>query len=290
MCEVSNLFGYVTIFKDELLVREFNEYKAVYCGLCKSLGKEYGVLSRAILSYDCTFYALFLLALKGDCPGYEKKMCRCNPLKKCTYVKEGKDTLSKASALSVSSVYFKIVDNISDSKGIKKLLFRLIKPIVKRWSKKAKEKYPYIYKAVEDMSLAQSNAESNPDCHLDMSAEPTANMLKTILSAEGRNNSEKLVLGNLGYHLGRWIYLMDAVDDYEDDLKNGNFNPFKSYKGDNIKDYFNQVLNQSLAETYNSWNLVDVTLYGGIIDNILLKGLGEKQKAVLFSEEKRNGK
>ena len=61
MCEVSDLFGYVTVYKDELLVREFNEYKAVYCGLCKSLGKEYGVLSRVILSYDCTFYALFLL-------------------------------------------------------------------------------------------------------------------------------------------------------------------------------------------------------------------------------------
>ena len=112
MCEVSSLFGYVTVYKDELLVREFNEYKAVYCGLCKSLGKEYGVLSRAILSYDCTFYALFLLALKGNCPGYEQKMCRCNPLKKCTYIKEGADSLSKAGALSVCSVYFKIIDKI----------------------------------------------------------------------------------------------------------------------------------------------------------------------------------
>ena len=290
MCEVSDLFGYVTVYKDELLVREFNEYKAVYCGLCKSLGKEYGVLSRAILSYDCTFYALFLLALKGSCPGYERKMCRCNPLKKCTYIKEGEDSLSKASALSVCSVYFKIEDNIKDSKGIKRLVYRLVKPIVKRWSKKAKKKFPQIYKAVLEMSLAQTKAESDPDCHLDMAAEPTANMLKTILSCEGRDESERLVLGNLGYHLGRWIYLMDAADDYEDDVKSGNFNPFKNYKGDNKKDYFVQVLNQSLAQAYNSWNLVDVTLYGGIIDNILLKGLGEKQKAVLFSEEKRNGK
>ncbi|MGN1131357.1 MAG: DUF5685 family protein, partial [Ruminococcus sp.] len=229
-------------------------------------------------------------ALNGNCPGYEQKMCRCNPLKKCTYIKEGKDALSKAGALSVCSVYFKIIDNINDSKGIKKLVFRLVKPIVKRWSQKAKEKFPHIYKAVEDMSLSQTKAESNPDCHLDMAAEPTANMLKTVLSAEGRNDSERLVLGNLGYHLGRWIYLMDAADDYDEDVKSGNFNPFKNYNGDDIKDYCVQVLNQSLAQTYNSWNLVDVSLYGGIIDNILLKGLGEKQKAVLFSEEKRNGK
>ena len=49
------MFGYVTIYKDELLVREFNEYKSVYCGLCRTLGTEYSKLSRFILSYDCTF-------------------------------------------------------------------------------------------------------------------------------------------------------------------------------------------------------------------------------------------
>lgn len=113
------MFGYVTIYKDELLVREFNEYKSVYCGLCRTLGTEYSKLSRFILSYDCTFYALLLLSLNGECPGYEKKMCRCNPLKKCTYIKNGEDALSKASALSVVSVYFKIVDNISDSRVLR---------------------------------------------------------------------------------------------------------------------------------------------------------------------------
>ena len=109
-------------------------------------------MSRFILSYDCTFYALLLLSLNGECPGYEKKMCRCNPLKKCTYIKNGEDALSKASALSVVSVYFKIVDNISDSKGIKKLAYKFLKPIAKKWANKAKEKYPYIYSAVETMS------------------------------------------------------------------------------------------------------------------------------------------
>ena len=159
------MFGYVTIYKDELLVREFNEYKSVYCGLCRTLGTEYSKLSRFILSYDCTFYALLLLSLNGECPGYEKKMCRCNPLKKCTYIKNGEDALSKASALSVVSVYFKIVDNISDSKGIKKLAYKFLKPIAKKWANKAKEKYPYIYNAVETMSKEQFIVESKENQH-----------------------------------------------------------------------------------------------------------------------------
>ncbi len=284
------MFGYVTVFKDELLVREFNEYKAVYCSLCKTMGKEYSRLSRFILSYDCTFYAVLLLALSGKCPGYEKKMCSCNPLKKCSYIKFGEEALSKAAALSVISAYFKVIDNISDTKGIKKFLYKMVKPVFKKWCKRAKLKYPYIFNALADMSREQFKAENSENCHIDLAAEPTANMLKSILSVEGRTEKEKKILSSLGYSLGRWIYLIDAIDDYEDDKNKGNFNPFLKYNGEeNLRDYSSQVLNQCLAGAYNSWNLLDVSQYFGIIDNILLKGLAAKQRTVLFSEEKRNG-
>ena len=287
------MFGYVTIYKDELLVREFNEYKSVYCGLCRTLGTEYSKLSRFILSYDCTFYALLLLSLNGECPGYEKKMCRCNPLKKGTYIKNGEDALSKASALSVVSVYFKIVDNISDSKGIKKLAYKFLKPIAKKWANKAKEKYPYIYNAVETMSKEQFIVESMDNVQLDMSADPTAKMLRTVLSYEEQDKSRKLILETMGYNLGRWIYLMDAADDLEEDREKNNYNPFllMDYNGEkNFKNYISQILNQSLAQAYNAFELLDITLYKGIIDNILLKGLAQKQRTVLFSEEKNGNK
>lgn len=289
------MFGYVTVQKDELLVREFNEYKSIYCGLCRTLGKEYSLLSRFILSYDCTFYALLLLSLEGQCPGYEKKTCRCNPLKKCTYIKNGETALSKAAALSVISVYFKIIDNISDSKGVKKLLYKILKPVSKRWAKKANIKYPYIYNAVKTMSQEQFQVESEDNVHLDMVADPTGKMLKTILSYGEKDRTRKLILETIGYNLGRWIYLMDAADDLEEDKEKGNYNPFllmdyNEDENENLRNYINQILNQSLAQAYNGWNLLDVTLYKGIIDNILLKGLANKQREVLFSEEKNGNK
>ncbi|MCH5300898.1 MAG: hypothetical protein J1E56_06215, partial [Ruminococcus sp.] len=109
------MFGYIKIHKEELLVREYEAYKSVYCGLCKRMGKEYSFLSRFILSYDSTFYAMFLMSQNYKCTGFERKRCACNPLKKCTFCKGGEEALSKASALSVILAYYKLVDDINDS-------------------------------------------------------------------------------------------------------------------------------------------------------------------------------
>ena len=70
---VSRMFGYVRPFKGEMLVKEYDAYKGVYCGLCKALGDHYGVLARFALSYDCTFYALLALNERGAALRAEKK-------------------------------------------------------------------------------------------------------------------------------------------------------------------------------------------------------------------------
>ncbi len=90
------MFGYITIDKGEMLVKDYEAYKAVYCSLCKQLGKEYSFLSRFILSYDCTFYAVMALALESECPGFSQGRCTFNPLKKCNYLKTQKKPLSMA--------------------------------------------------------------------------------------------------------------------------------------------------------------------------------------------------
>ena len=135
------MFGYLQIQKSELLVREYEAYKAVYCGLCKQMGKDYSFLTRFSLSYDCTFYAMLLMAVKRSCTGFKDGRCRFNPLKKCKYALSENDSYSKASAFSVISVYYKLKDDLSDSKFFKKLLVRLILPFFSHWHKKAIRKY-----------------------------------------------------------------------------------------------------------------------------------------------------
>ena len=54
------MFGYVTPFKSELKIREYNLFRAYYCGLCKTMGNEYNQLVRMGLNYDLSFLCRFL--------------------------------------------------------------------------------------------------------------------------------------------------------------------------------------------------------------------------------------
>ena len=207
------MFGYLQIDKAELKVREYEAYKSVYCGLCKQLGRDYSIFARFALSYDCTFYAITLMSLRRSCSGFKDGRCRFNPLKKCKYARCDDDCYSKAAALTVISVYYKLCDDISDSGFFKALAVRVIKPFFSHWRKKAAKRYPQLDIIVRDMLNSQIEVEQKDKPSLDESAHPTACMLAEIMKAEGGNESDARVLYECGYHLGRWVYLMDAADD-----------------------------------------------------------------------------
>ncbi len=275
------MFGYLTIQKSELLVREYEAYKSVYCGLCKQLGKDYSFLTRFTLSYDCTFYAMLLMSLKRSCSGFADGRCRFNPLKKCKFATDNSDCYSKASALSVISGYYKLIDNINDSGFFKRTGYRLLLPFFSRWRKKASKRYPYIDEIVSKMMTMQSDAEKSNSSSLDESAHPTGWMLANILEKEANDDMSKRVFYEFGYHLGRWIYLIDASDDYSKDKKTQNYNPFLNIESDDIIGLMTSSLNQSLARAYNAYNLIELTDFKGIFDNMLLYGFPSKQNTVI---------
>lgn len=274
------MFGYIKVEKGELLVREYEAYKSVYCALCKQLGKDYSIFARFILSYDCTFYGLLIMALDRSCDGFEQKRCVCNPLKKCTYCKTDSDCLSKAAALSVISSYYKILDDIQDSGFIKKTALKIVKPFFSHWRKKAEKRYPEIDLAVKTMLNKQFEAEKIENCLLDEACEPTAEMLATVLSLEGKDEKQQRILHQMGYGLGRFIYLADAVDDYKKDSEKGNFNPFNSIK-ENKFEIMKNNLSQALAMTFDAYNLLETVDFKGITDNIIIKGLPKVQEEIL---------
>ena len=275
------MFGYLQIQKSELLVREFEAYKAVYCGLCKQMGKDYSFLTRFSLSYDCTFYAMLLMSVKRSCKGFKDGRCKFNPLKKCKYALSENDSYSKASAFSVISVYYKLKDDISDSKFFKKLLVKLLLPFFSHWHKKAMKKYPEIEKYAFEMMQLQKQAETDTDISIDKSAHPTAYMLANVFALEAEDEMQKRVFYEFGYHLGRWIYLIDAADDYEKDKKSGNFNPFLKTNTENLETYMTAVLNQSLARAYDAYNLIEIKDFKGILDNMILLGFPTMQNKIV---------
>ena len=278
------MFGYLQIHKDELKVKEYEAYKSVYCGLCKQLGKDYGFMTRLILSYDCTFYAILLMSLKRSCTGFSDGRCKFNPLKKCKFADCKDNAYSKASALSVISAYYKVVDDIDDSGFFKRIALKIAKPFFGRRQKKAARRFPEIEIIVSEMMKNQKAAENDELVTIDKAANPTAKMISDLAALEGGNDLQKRVLSEFGYQIGRWVYLIDAADDYEKDKKSGNFNPF--IKADiNDKDYINSVLSQSLARAYDAYNLLDIIDFKPIIDNMMLYGFPNKQNAVLNNRQ-----
>lgn len=278
------MFGYLQIHKDELKVKEYEAYKSVYCGLCKQLGRDYGILTRLILSYDCTFYAILLMSLKRSCTGFSDGRCKFNPLKKCKFADCKDNAYSKASALSVISAYYKVVDDIDDSGFFKRIALKIAKPFFGRRQKKAARRFPEIEIIVSEMMKNQKAAENDELVTIDKAANPTAKMISDLAALEGGNDLQKRVLSEFGYQIGRWVYLIDAADDYEKDKKSGNFNPF--IKADiNDKDYINSVLSQSLARAYDAYNLLDIIDFKPIIDNMMLYGFPNIQNAVLNNRQ-----
>ena len=266
------MFGYIKADKPELKVKEYETYKAVYCSLCKQLGKSYGVLSRLTLSYDFTFLALLDMSLKGGCDGFVQKHCVFNPLKKCVYCKNTSG-LEFSSAAAMIMLYYKILDNIADEKGFKKVGFFILRPIFSKAHKKASQKYPDLENAISEY-IAEQNALEKADCkELDRICDPSARVLSKIFSLLSEDTSQKRVLERLGYCIGRYIYILDAACDLNEDKKNGAYNVFLFENTDNIKDRVSSQLYFCINEATKAFELLDIKKYKPILGNIIYSGL-----------------
>lgn len=288
------MFGYVRPYKPELLVKEYGQYKAIYCQLCRVLGDEYGVLARFALSYDCAFYAMLALSVTGSRVEEQKRRCVCNPLKACTYLPSPGEASKKAAALCVLLTYHKLRDDCEDEGFFASLGSRLLLPVVSPKAGRAARQYPGMAGIVEKAMESQRQAEEE-GAGVDRCAEPTANLLRELFGElAGCDSKQRPALESFGYFLGRWVYLMDAADDLAEDMRSGSFNPFIKRLGLEGKkeltqeerraadEACNEALNATAARLVLAANLIELGQFGPIIENVAQKGLAEVQREILF--------
>lgn len=282
------MFGYVRIYKPELKVAEYEHYQGIYCSLCKRLGKRYGLLARMTLSYDLTFLALFRMALDEQCAGFQKGHCLYHPLSKRVCCKENEHVSFSADAATLL-VYYKIKDNIADRSFLSSLSARFLLPFVALSRKKALKRQPELDDIIRKSIDKQTELEAERISSIDAAAEPFAELMSKLAQMSAKTEAEQLVLERFGYCLGRWIYLIDAVDDLEEDLVQGSYNPYilsrKLQKDDGkaireAKEYSLLTLNACLAECTAAYYLLPVHRFGGIVQNILEQGMPAMQKQV----------
>ena len=292
------MFGYIRPFQPNLRVCEWEAYRGAYCGLCRTLGKEYGWRFRLILSYDGAFIVMLSAALSDRTMCLEKKSCTCNPLKKCPYLCNADACLSYAAAVTVLLTRYKLLDDAEDEKGFARLKAKFFLWLMRKGWKKAKKGYPVLAQGLQDAMKKQQELETELGTSLDACSEPTGMMLCAIFREISTDATQRRILENMGYQFGRWAYLMDASDDLAEDIRTGKFNPlaikFSLHSGASenalraAREYANGVLNMDAAQINAAWALLKGTHYVGVLQNILTQGLAAAQKQVLEQKKQKN--
>lgn len=293
------MFGYIKPFKPELKLCEFDAYKAVYCGLCGELGRSFGFPARFTLSYDFTFISMLHFSLNGDTAQLSRGRCHVNPLKRTPCVKDA-DALRFGANLAAIMLYHKLQDNIADSGFFKRLAWYALNPFAAAARKKAAKSLPEADAIVRAYMQQQALVEAEHCASPDRAAEPTAEAMSKLLclipAEEKRDDKTSRILERLGYLLGRFIYLCDALDDLAADVKSGDYNPlalkFGIAKGNADKlpeasAFARDSLYMTIGEISKAYDLLNLHDFKPILNNIITLGLQNAAREIYEKPQKK---
>ena len=238
------MFGYVTPLKSELKVKEFEYFRSYYCGLCNEIKREYGNIPRFCLNYDLTFIAFLLDGLYNESLDLQAIKCLRHP-NKTIIISSKTNALNYCANLSILLFDYKLKDNIRDDKSIKSKFFELI--LSSSTKKSLLQLNNLSDKISNNLSLLASLEKSKSFTSIDEICHPFSDIMGCILSdfpymLEEDNDKIRSDLYYLGYFIGKWIYLIDALDDLKDDIITNSFNPYVViFNKDNLE-YENLIL------------------------------------------------
>lgn len=235
------MLGYVKIDKGELKVREYEVYCGYYCGICKSIGRRYGQLPRMALSYDAAFLAILLASIEDAPDAPLQEHCVVHPIKKKTMIYNR--AVDYAGDVMLLLAWYKLLD---DAKDENRFYAKATMVLLRSIYRDLRKQYPDLCKGIEE-NLAKLAALEQAKCDsIDQAADAFSQIMKIIFQEGVRTLYEADAVtiepehpakehadpqflietaGQIGWHLGKWIYLIDAVDDIEENLKNGSYNP-----------------------------------------------------------------
>ena len=318
------MFGYVVVNKPELKFREFDVYRAYYCGLCHSLSKRHGLSGQLTLSYDMTFLVILLSSLYEPEHNVTSKRCVVHPLRRQNIISS--EFTDYVADMNVILSYFKCLDDWHDDRSVLKLAYsKLLKKgsigknlnNVHATSDSTDDGSVAATQpsAVDDGSVAatQPNSDSNnqnsyftddsghlhisPDYSYKNKIEAISSLLDELGTREKMNETNVDVvaglfgkimhilfvpfddiyakgLGRMGFYLGKFIYIMDAFDDVEEDVKKGRYNVFSNcYTDPDFETHVKDMLTMMMAECSDAFEMLPAVDNADILRNILYSGV-----------------
>jgi hypothetical protein len=226
------------------------------------------------------------MALTGERPDFDTGRCMAHPVKKRPYAK-GCSSLEYCAKAAALLTYYKIEDDIADTRGMKKVKYKLALPYGKRAKKKAAGLEELEGKIREHLT-ALSTLEAKREISADAPAEIFGALLSDVGSF-GLAGGAARIAREVCHRVGKWIYFADALDDYESDLKSGSYNPLILAYPDEPEKAKEHMLFAMAAErnrAYDALALADIsdTGFRNILENILTLGLSAEESKL----EKKN--
>ena len=276
------MFGYVRINKMDLTFREYEHYKAYYCGLCKYLKRNHTELSRMTINYDITFLIVLLSSIYQPSAQVFHEKCIVDPVKKKKHIIN--EITEYAASMNILLAYYKLEDDVNDEGDIKS---RLIRRAYRKSFKTAYDKYPQKADFIKACLGELRSLEEDQSTSIDHTSNCFARLLEEIFDYKDDEYRDRL--RKVGFNIGKYIYIMDAYEDLDQDLEKGRYNPFSSYKDDRegLKVRVDKLIGMTLARLEEAILDLDIKVNKSIIDNIIYSGVYLRYKGLINGGDKK---
>lgn len=274
------MFGYIVVHQPELKFREFAEYKSYYCGLCKDLKCKYGAKGQMTLSYDMTFLAMLLTGLYE--PETVRDTCRCiaHPLEKHPTSRNA--YTQYAADVNMILTYYKCLDDWQDERKLGRYFFA---SMLRKKNNQIAKAYPEKVLTVTHNLEKIHELEQAEGASLDELSGAFGEIMGQLFAPH--EDAWADALRRLGFFLGKFIYIMDAYDDIEKDLKKKTFNPFVAiYQNDGFDEDIKQILTMMMAECSREFEKLPILENADILRNILYAGVWDRYELIRLRRRK----
>jgi hypothetical protein len=276
------MFGYIQPDRPHLFIKDEALYKALYCGMCKSINRSCGSFARTALTYDMAFMSAMLHNIKNCDVKIKKSRCYIHWFKRRPMAVPDETSLILG-CINTVLAYYKLLDDKLD--GDKKGVFAFL---YKKGYKRTLKKHSKVAEIIKAQTDAQKALEDSNCAIIDAACEPTANMMKE-LSAYVLGDYATAETDGLFYDIGKWIYLADALDDYDKDVKRQRYNVLFNAYGTATKAEAVKKGESELTFIFDSlfadmrYHLAKIKFYFNhdLTDNIIIMGIPQKTRKLL---------
>ena len=280
------MFGYININQKIMTEENRKAYQAYYCGLCQRLKSNCGAKGQMLLNYDMTFLIVLLTGLYELTNESSEITCALHPTRKRqVWINEATDY---AADMNLIVAYHNLIDDWKDEKAYTKKAFA--KMLDKDYARVI-EKYPRQVHAVEEFMRKTDEVEARGETNLDVVAGLTGEMLGEIFC--WREDEWQEELRTLGFYMGKFIYIMDAYEDYDEDRRKKEYNPLvyaMRESADDMDTLCRLLLTSMMSECAKSFERLPILLHADILRNVLYSGVWSKYEYLQLKKRKADEK